>query len=125
MPCTPHSYHSYIWPYFLIWGLDRFVRILRMTFFALSSKFRHSSTLAESSVSLLPPHLMGLQIPRLSGFHWFPGRSAYLVLPGISTLPFDALPFWIASIDSSSYAPKVRSGRGGDGDEKRSIMWMG
>ncbi|KDQ51857.1 hypothetical protein JAAARDRAFT_198731 [Jaapia argillacea MUCL 33604] len=115
------NYHSYIWPSFLIWGLDRFVRMLRMAFFALSSKFLLSSTSAESSVSLLSPHLIRLQIPRPSGFHWSPGQSAYLVLPGISTLPFEAHPFSIASTDDSCYTPKVRSGSGGDdnGDEKK------
>ncbi|KDQ49008.1 hypothetical protein JAAARDRAFT_201224 [Jaapia argillacea MUCL 33604] len=49
---------------------------------------------------------MHLQIPHPSSFHWSPGQSAYFVLPRISTLPFEALPFSIASIDDSSYAPK-------------------
>lgn len=38
---------------------------------------------------------------RPSHFHWAAGQTGYLITPSVSTLPFEAHPFTIASYDSS------------------------
>ncbi|KZT21946.1 hypothetical protein NEOLEDRAFT_1072627 [Neolentinus lepideus HHB14362 ss-1] len=103
-----YAFGPYIWPCFLIWALDRSLRLARVVAFAASSYLfpRTSSTSLPSStsdskatVTALSPHLLQLRVPRPRGFHWAPGQTAYLVLPGVSNLPCEAHPFTIASSD--------------------------
>ncbi|KDQ52027.1 hypothetical protein JAAARDRAFT_184606 [Jaapia argillacea MUCL 33604] len=97
---------SYVWPSFLIWALDRFLRLVRVAFFKISSFFRRDrSEPLDAKVELLSPHLVRLRVPRPPLFHWSPGQTAYLILPGVSALPIEAHPFSIVSIDGSAYAP--------------------
>lgn len=59
----------------------------------------------ECTTRLLSPHLVRLSVPRPRGFHWKAGQSAYLILPHVSTLPWEAHPFTIASYDVPRVAP--------------------
>ncbi|THU82061.1 hypothetical protein K435DRAFT_934828 [Dendrothele bispora CBS 962.96] len=92
---TEH-YGAYIWPCFLIWGLDRFVRIIRLvtcnhSYFSPLSK----SSEMEASTKLITSDLICLTIQRPPHFNWSPGQFAYLVAPGVSLLPFEGHPFTI------------------------------
>lgn len=55
----------------------------------------------DATAELLSDHFIRLRMRRPSHFHWSPGQTAYLILPSVSTLPFEAHPFTIGSIDSS------------------------
>lgn len=55
----------------------------------------------DAGIELLSPHLVRLRLLRPSHFHWSPGQAAYLIMPGVSTLPFEAHPFTIASVDTA------------------------
>ena len=97
-------YHSlefkldkYVWPSFLIWGLDRLIRGLRILIF----NFLRSDTL-DATTELVSEQFVRITLKRPSHFHWSPGQTAYLITPGVSTLPFEAHPFTIASYDSSN-----------------------
>ncbi|KAG2131467.1 FAD-binding domain-containing protein, partial [Suillus cothurnatus] len=50
---------------------------------------------------LLSEDIVQLCLRRPQHFHWSPGQTAYLIMPSVSTLPFEAHPFTIASFDSS------------------------
>ena len=55
----------------------------------------------DASVELLSPPLMRLRLRRPPHFHWSPGQTAYLIMPGVSTIPFEAHPFIITSVDTT------------------------
>lgn len=56
----------------------------------------------DATVELLSPHFVRLRLRRPAHFHWEPGQTAYLTMPEVSGLPFEAHPFTIASIDTGS-----------------------
>lgn len=55
----------------------------------------------DATTELLSDHFVRLRMRRPPHFSWSPGQTAYLILPGVSTLPFEAHPFTIASVHSS------------------------
>ena len=55
----------------------------------------------DGTTELLSENLVRLRLSRPPHFHWSPGQTAYLIMPSVSTLPFEAHPFTIASFDSS------------------------
>lgn len=121
-----HSFQQYIWPCFIIWGLDRFIRLARVAFFNFSQHFSSSRTSispssssssltgenssqiqTHASIKMLSTHCIQVTIPRPNHFHWSPGQTAILTIPSlyhIAGIPLEAHPFTIASFDSSIYA---------------------
>jgi hypothetical protein len=61
--------------------------------------FYGSSTL-DAQAELISEGSIRLTLKRPSRFHWSAGQTAYIILPGVSVLPFEAHPFTIASIDA-------------------------
>lgn len=55
----------------------------------------------DASVELLSPHFVRLRLRRPPHLQWSPGQTAYLIMPGVSTIPFEAHPFTIASLDTA------------------------
>ncbi|KAK0199621.1 ferric reductase NAD binding domain-containing protein [Desarmillaria ectypa] len=103
------EFDSYIWPSFIIWGLDRAIRMLRVVIFNHSYfGFKTGHGTFDASVERLSEHFVRLTLKRPPHFHWRPGQTAYLITPGVSRLPFEAHPFTIASYDSS-YDPTEKS----------------
>lgn len=100
----PTRFDNYIWPSFIIWGLDRLIRGIRLVVFNHSyfNFFKSGSGVLDAKVELLSEHFVRLTLKRPPHFHWSPGQTGYLITPGVSTLPFEAHPFTIASYDSSS-----------------------
>ncbi|ESK92511.1 putative iron reductase [Moniliophthora roreri MCA 2997] len=94
-------FQKYVLPCLLIWGLDRFIRGIRLVLFNYSYFSFSSSTRTslDANVELLSPDCVRLTLKRPPHFHWSAGQTAYLIMPTVSTLPFEAHPFTIASID--------------------------
>lgn len=65
----------------------------------------------DASTELFNDHFVRLTLRRPSHFYWSPGQMVYLILPSVSSLPFEAHPFTIASFDSNLFSnDKTRSG---------------
>ncbi|EGN94560.1 hypothetical protein SERLA73DRAFT_62268 [Serpula lacrymans var. lacrymans S7.3] len=100
---TKGAHGSYwVWPSFVFWALDRFVRVCRLVVFNHSYfGFKSGTGTMDASTELLSDHFVRLRLRRPPHFHWTPGQTAYLIMPSVSQLPFEAHPFTIASFDSS------------------------
>jgi ferric-chelate reductase len=91
----------YFWPAVALWALDRALRFARL--FWNNTRWRRSSDAgkyARGTVELLSADTLRLTLTRRMDA-WTPGQHAYLVLPGVSTLPTEAHPFTIASAPHS------------------------
>ncbi|KAG2359762.1 ferric reductase NAD binding domain-containing protein [Suillus spraguei] len=100
---TKGAHGSYwIWPSFVFWAFDRFIRVIRLVVFNHSYfGFKSGSGTMDATTELLSKDVVRLRLRRPPHFHWSPGQTAYLIMPSVSTLPFEAHPFTIASFDSS------------------------
>ncbi|THV04056.1 hypothetical protein K435DRAFT_774561 [Dendrothele bispora CBS 962.96] len=107
---TDRNYGAYVWPCFLIWGLDRIIRAVRLVLFNHSyfgfGSGSGSGTL-DATTELLSPSLVRITMKRPGHFHWTPGQYAYLVTPGVSLLPFEGHPFTIVSHDSRMSSKEI------------------
>ncbi|KAI0916552.1 hypothetical protein AcV5_003008 [Taiwanofungus camphoratus] len=92
-----------IWPSFLVWGLDRFIRFVRVVVFnhLYFLFFWKKNSNLDATAELLSPNFVRLRISRPSHFHWSPGQTAYLLMPTVSRIPTEAHPFTIASVDTA------------------------
>ncbi|OSC98884.1 iron reductase [Trametes coccinea BRFM310] len=91
----------YLWPCFIIWGLDRAVRLGRLIYYNhLYFGFGSASQRLDASVELLSPHMVRLHLKRPPHFRWTPGQTAFLAMPTVSRLIVESHPFTIASVDS-------------------------
>ncbi|KAF8838286.1 hypothetical protein BDN67DRAFT_907648 [Paxillus ammoniavirescens] len=98
-----NEYGYWIYPCFAIWGSDRLLRVVRLIVFNHSYfGFRSGSTM-DATAELLSEDFVRLRFHRPPHFHWTPGQAAYLILPSVSRLPFEAHPFTIASFDSDLF----------------------
>src|ERR1700753_424001 len=93
----------WFWVSFIIWGLDRLIRVVRLVVFNHSYfGLKKGAGTMDESVELLSPDFVRLRLRRPPHFHWTPGQTAYLPMPGVSTIPFEAHPFTIASVDTTN-----------------------
>ncbi|KAH0828736.1 hypothetical protein J3R83DRAFT_3157 [Lanmaoa asiatica] len=99
----------YIWPSFIIWAVDRLIRTGRLVYFNLAY-FGSSQKpgILDATTELLSNSLVRVRFRRPNNFHWSPGQFAYLTMPSVSRLPFEAHPFSIASADSVLFAPDTK-----------------
>ncbi|KAF9074427.1 iron reductase [Rhodocollybia butyracea] len=103
------SYHMYVWPSFVIWGVDRGIRTTRLIlfnhlYFGLGSSAGNHTL--DANTELITPECVRLTLKRPPHFKWAPGQLAYLICPGVSALPFESHPFTIASYDSREMTPQ-------------------
>ncbi|EIW76078.1 iron reductase [Coniophora puteana RWD-64-598 SS2] len=97
----------WLWPAFVFWGLDRLIRFVRLVVFNHSYFGLKTGTgTMDASTELMADNLVRIRMKRPPHFHWSAGQTAFLIMPAVSTLPFEAHPFTIASIDSSLFAPE-------------------
>jgi ferric-chelate reductase len=89
-------------------GLDRLLRVLRSVVFNFGYFKLKPATELDAHVEVLSSDFLRITLYRPSHFHWFPGQTVYLTIPGISTLPFEAHPFTIATLDTPHVAADVR-----------------
>ncbi|KAJ7918528.1 ferric reductase NAD binding domain-containing protein [Mycena leptocephala] len=80
----------FIWPSLMVWGLDRFLRFVRIFFVngGYLTLFNTKTSPTSAPRSKRPDH-----------FKWSPGQLVYLSIPSVSARPWEAHPFTIASID--------------------------
>ncbi|KAG1870853.1 FAD-binding domain-containing protein [Suillus subluteus] len=111
---TKGAYGSYwIWPSFVFWAFDRFIRVVRVVVFNHSYfGFKSGTGTMDATTELLSENIVRLRLRRPRHFHWSPGQTAYLIMPSVSTLPFEAHPFTIASFDSSLLSTAKPEGSG-------------
>lgn len=93
----------WIYPCFVIWGLDRLIRVIRLVVFNHSYFGLRSGSMMDATAEFLSGDFVRLRLHRPSHFHWAPGQTAYLIMPSVSRLPFEAHPFTIASLNSTLF----------------------
>ncbi|KAG5642176.1 hypothetical protein DXG03_003439 [Asterophora parasitica] len=98
----------YIWPAFIIWGLDRAIRVVRIVIYN-AGLFKKNSTQQLGRVDVLSPHFVRITVARPPLMHWAPGQSAYLTVPSASASPFEAHPFTISTIDVPQILPATNA----------------
>ncbi|KAG6370004.1 putative ferric/cupric reductase [Boletus reticuloceps] len=118
------NFTYYIWTSFIIWAADRLIRTSRLIYFNLAY-FRPSQrhSILDATTELLSDSLVRVRFRRPNTFHWSPGQFAYLIMPSVSRLPFEAHPFSIASVDSVLFAPDTTVG--GDSNGKELAFFIG
>ncbi|KAJ6601629.1 ferric reductase NAD binding domain-containing protein [Mycena sp. CBHHK59/15] len=96
----------YLWPSLFVWGLDRFLRLVRI-FLVNGGHSTLLSTLLRkngphplhASIDVVFPQFLRVAVRRPDHFRWAAGQMAYLSIPSISAAPWETHPFTIASID--------------------------
>ncbi|KAJ6478828.1 ferric reductase like transmembrane component-domain-containing protein [Mycena vitilis] len=92
----------YIWPSLMVWGIDRFLRFIRI--FVVNGgyltlfKTKTSRDLG-ANIEVISSDFLRVTVQRPDHFRWSPGQLAYLSIPSVSAMPWEAHPFTIASID--------------------------
>lgn len=89
-----------MWPSFLLWGLDRLIRTIRVVVFN-HSYFGFKSGLGtfNAKAEVAAPGFVRLTLRRPNHFGWSAGQSAFITMPGASLLPFESHPFTISNAD--------------------------
>ncbi|KAF9534178.1 ferric reductase NAD binding domain-containing protein [Crepidotus variabilis] len=98
------EHSTYIFPAFIVWGLDRFLRGCRLVW---NNEMWNSKHSGDALVEPLGQDTIRLTLRR-RGVTWTPGQHAYVILPTISRLPFEAHPFTISSIPETVNDKKER-----------------
>ncbi|KAJ6570966.1 ferric reductase NAD binding domain-containing protein [Mycena vulgaris] len=119
---------QYVWPSFVVWGLDRFVRFVRVSivnggYLNLLGKKRTQTSPLNARVDVVSPHLLRVSIFLPDIFSWSPGQVAYLSVPSVSRTPWESHPFTISSIDASgtASASPVESGASSKHEKQESM----
>lgn len=91
---------GYVWPTFLVWALDRSLRLGR----AIYMKYWQSKAIQHDAlVEILSEDSLRLTVcfPASKLVGWNPAQNAYVTIPCVSPLyPLEAHPFTIATIDT-------------------------
>ncbi|KAJ6557809.1 ferric reductase like transmembrane component-domain-containing protein [Mycena capillaripes] len=108
----------YIWPSLMVWGLDRSLRFIRI-FFVNGGYLTLFNTKASrdlgAQVQVISPEFLRVTVGRPDRFRWSPGQLAYLAIPSVSAMPWQAHPFTIASIDG--VIPRAAQNHESSGDD--------
>lgn len=94
----------YGWPSMVMWGLERFLRLVRLVVYNFSyfNPFGPKSTKTQdATVDVLTESVLRVTMHRPSYFHWRPGQSVFLSFPSVNAYPLQAHPFTIATIDEA------------------------
>ncbi|KIJ06187.1 hypothetical protein PAXINDRAFT_92374 [Paxillus involutus ATCC 200175] len=113
----------WVWPSFIVWALDRFIRLVRLVVSNhLYFGFTRRSGSLHATTELLCEDFVRVRLHRPPHFHWSPGQSAYIIMPSVSTLPFEAHPFSISSIDSPLFQ-RHGDDNSENGEEPTAAYW--
>ncbi|KAF8575567.1 hypothetical protein K439DRAFT_1398065 [Ramaria rubella] len=89
------GFTPYLTPTLILWILDRALRLFRVLWYN-RSRSTSASLDATSSVELLSPTMVRLTLKR--HMTWRAGQNVFITMPAVSSLPFEAHPFTIATI---------------------------
>lgn len=89
----------YIWPTWVLWGLDRFVRAARILAFNHGYLTPGGGVACNATVERVAEGFIRLRFRRPAHLHWAPGQSAHITMPSVSKFPFESHPFTIANAD--------------------------
>lgn len=93
-----NSLQKYIWPCFVVWGLDRLIRVMRIVFFSLSPiLFSSKKYTGEVKCDVISDDTLRLTVPQPPHFHWSPGQHVNIAMPGAFRYLWH--PFTIATLD--------------------------
>ncbi|KIK90705.1 hypothetical protein PAXRUDRAFT_151340 [Paxillus rubicundulus Ve08.2h10] len=115
-----NEYGYWIYPCFAIWGLDRLLRVVGLIVSNHSYFGFRSGATMDATAELLSENFVRLRLHR-PHFHWTAGQTAYLIMPSISRLPFEAHPFTIASSDSDLFSSIEQDKPSKDTSNQRSL----
>ncbi|KAF7789296.1 hypothetical protein EIP86_000240 [Pleurotus ostreatoroseus] len=90
--CADPGYAYYIWPCWIIWGLDRVSRWLR---YAILTNF-HSPNKSPAELELVNHDTIRITVRRWVPFGWRAGQHMFLAFPTLG--PVESHPFTIATI---------------------------
>ncbi|KAG6907768.1 hypothetical protein DXG01_007481 [Tephrocybe rancida] len=107
---------NHIWPAFVIWGLDRAIRVIRIVA-SNTGYFQKGSPEQFGRIEVLSPTFVRVTLQRPTYLRWRPGQNAYLTIPNASSWLFESHPFTIAAIDAPREAYVVK-GNEKDSDSK-------
>ncbi|KAJ6517996.1 ferric reductase NAD binding domain-containing protein [Mycena vitilis] len=115
----------FVWPSFVLWGLDRLLRYLRIFlvnggyFNFLGKKDAQATTPLSACVEVVSSHLLRVTVHVPDRLWWAPGQVAHLSVPGVSRTPWEAHPFSISNLHSESEAASADSSGFASRDEKQ------
>ncbi|KZT62768.1 hypothetical protein CALCODRAFT_552296 [Calocera cornea HHB12733] len=114
--CILHKKSAAYWiyPSFALWASDRVARLVRLVLLNrlwLSAVPSSSKSYTQATVQAYSDQTVKITMRRKMG--WRAGQHCYLVVPGISRLPWEAHPFTLASAP----APRSRRAEGPDRSE--------
>ena len=95
----------YGWPSMVLWGLEYFLRLVRIVVYNFSyiNPFGSKNTASQdATVDVLTESVLRVTIHRPSYFHWRPGQSAYLSFSSVNAYPLESHPFTIATTDDAT-----------------------
>ncbi|KAJ7767302.1 ferric reductase NAD binding domain-containing protein [Mycena metata] len=104
------GYGSFIWPALFLWGLDRFLRLTRISvinsrLFGKSRSSTPRTITSPATVSVLSPHFLRIAIDAPPYFRWRAGQSAYLTIYGAyGSSMTEAHPFTIANCSVGAWS---------------------
>ncbi|KAF8436560.1 ferric reductase NAD binding domain-containing protein [Boletus edulis BED1] len=102
------SFSSWIWPTFMFWAIDRFMRLARIVVYNhLYFAFSWRAKVHDATTELLSDDFIRVRVRRPAHLQWSPGQTAFLIMPSVSTFPLEAHPFSIMSVDSPSFRDGV------------------
>ncbi|KAL0949689.1 hypothetical protein HGRIS_009726 [Hohenbuehelia grisea] len=86
------GFGAYFWPALVIWAADRCARVVHVLWNSRTSQEQSS----KATVELLAEDTVRVTLRRR--MDWTPGQHAYLIVPSVSAIPFEAHPFTMASV---------------------------
>ncbi|KAH8107422.1 hypothetical protein DFH11DRAFT_1691715 [Phellopilus nigrolimitatus] len=124
---APPPYKPYVWPPFLVWGLDRALRAARvLRLRLLAARTASSGAGTHATLEVLSPDTLRVTLRTRGGalaLTWRAGQSAYLTAPAAARSPLAAHPFTIASVDAA-LPSSPHGGGGAEGGEERELRFI-
>jgi len=98
----------WIYPGIGLWAGDRLFRIIRLI---ILNRLYPTSPPSVATLHLLTPSTLKITFPNPAHLKWSAGQHFYLILPGMSRLPWEAHPFTATTISGElTFIVRVRDG---------------
>lgn len=84
---------SYIYPAFVLWAFDRLLRLLRLVYLSMAVGFKETD---KAQIEVLSDNIIRVTAQRR--LTWRAGQNMFMIMPRVSSWPFEAHPFTIATV---------------------------